>query len=141
MNTEVYIYLAIFVTGWAAIAIPMRVLFPNLIAKQLSSKDERLGRLLRKIPPFRLNKLTDSVEKLVEKPQNIRFLKAKFPVTYKWYEFGRKWEFRIVGAYFTFLCLAFHSIIIGAIQHTYINKIIASVWCMLKDLYLVNFTP
>ncbi len=96
MDTNIYIPFTILAIGWAIITIPTRVLFPYLVSKQLASKDRRLQRLLEKIPFIRVNKRADSIEKLMKKPQNIRFMATRYPVMFKWYTFSVKWSTRII---------------------------------------------
>ncbi len=99
MNTATIIAVSVLVIGWAVITIPTRVLLPFLVAKQLASKDKRLARLLSKISLLRINKRADSIEKLMKKPQNIRFMRSRYPVMFRWYTLTTVWSTRILFAF------------------------------------------
>ena len=96
MDAKIHITIIILTLGWAIIIIPTRVLFPYLVSKQLASKDQRLAKLLEKIPLIRVSKRADSIEKLMKKPQNIRYMAIRYPVMFKWYTFSITWSTRIL---------------------------------------------
>jgi hypothetical protein len=96
MPAEAIFILVVIFLGWAVINAPSRFLIPVLISQQLGSKDARLKKKLNEIPLFRITKRADSIENLLKKPQNIRFMSMRFPVTFRWYRFSKRWCSRIM---------------------------------------------
>lgn len=105
MSAVTTIVVIVLLAGWGIILVSTRVLFPYLVAAQLSSKDHRLARLLEKIPLVRINKRADSIEKLMKKPQNIRFMKVRYPVMYQWYGLSNRWSMRFLYLFGVFVLI------------------------------------